>query len=474
MNRNKSYQSNININNFGVIGNADIDVVPLTVFIGPNSSGKSFIAKLIQCFSLPHESTIVEKGFIHLLNSSKNFNESNLNLFNEFDMRFKEYLNSNPTLNSDPFVINFKEFRPLIEEVILKHLADVFKEEIMEQFEMDLDDLINFNKDFFEIRINNNIFKKERDKPFSLPVNTLFLRSNSRNGSNDENAVLHLYFDEESNIYIQMESSVVDKEESFITIYGLIGSIIFENLLLENSYYIPAERSELIMDKRLLIRKIQNKSDLSKNQSDVLANIINIDKADKGDFFDLSCQFEKEFSGIFADVEDNGILNEIVYRSSQFDRQISSKILSTSISEMSIFSLYLKYILKKGDLLIIEEPEAHLHPANQRLLVKYFVKAINQGLKILITTHSDYIISQIDNMINLNNVSEADLSSLNYTKDHILNFEDVNIYNFKKNQDNSYDAEKIDIDEDGFMEDNFSKIADELYEESIFIRNSSF
>ena len=140
---------------------------------------------------------------------------------------------------------------------------------------------------------------------------------------------------------------------------------------------------------------------------------------------------------------------------------------------MSILILYLKYVLNEGDLLIIEEPEAHLHPANQRLLVKYFVKAINNGLKILITTHSDYIISQIDNMINLNSIHQDKLNDLNYVAEDILDFKDISIYNFKKNSDGTFNSEKIIINENGFIEDNFSKIADELYEETIFIRNSS-
>ena len=75
----------------------------------------------------------------------------------------------------------------------------------------------------------------------------------------------------------------------------------------------------------------------------------------------MGCEFEKEFSGIGVDIEDESLFNEIIYKDIKNENKISSKLLSTSIHKMSVFSIYLKYVLKKGDLLIIEEPEAHLH-----------------------------------------------------------------------------------------------------------------
>ena len=42
---------NLKIENFGSIKQANIDISPLTIFIGLNSSGKSFIAHIIQCFN---------------------------------------------------------------------------------------------------------------------------------------------------------------------------------------------------------------------------------------------------------------------------------------------------------------------------------------------------------------------------------------------------------------------------------------
>lgn len=421
--------NSISINNFGLIKETTVDIKPLTVFTGANSSGKSFIARLIHSLS--------SIGDIPSFEVMKYLDDDNQRLFNKINEDSLNHFKN----STEPFKVPVDNVNKLIKEGILKFFSLIYNDIITDQFEEDLNHLINFKKDIFKIKTDNITLKKQKNKD--------------------------LDFDYE------FDGELLSINLPFAEFYHECYLKILKEIPDTDSYYIPAERSEIIIDKKILSRRVKNESDLSKNQSDVLSDIINIDSNKKGEFYKLGCEFDLEFSGIIVDVEEKNFINDIIYKEYESNEQLPSKLLSTSIHEMTLFSLYLKYILKPGDLLIIEEPEAHLHPENQRLLLKYIVKAVNSGLNIIITTHSEYISDQLNNLVRLNNVTDEKIRQLNYTKDCVLDCQDLAIYNFKKLSHYEYAAEKLDIDETGFFEENFSKIVDELYAETVEITNSS-
>lgn len=71
---------------------------------------------------------------------------------------------------------------------------------------------------------------------------------------------------------------------------------------------------------------------------------------------------------------------------------------SSMVKELSPLALYLRYLAKPGELLVIDEPEMNLHPAAQVKIIEFLAMLANAGLHVLITTHSSYV---VDHLVNL-------------------------------------------------------------------------
>ena len=74
---------------------------------------------------------------------------------------------------------------------------------------------------------------------------------------------------------------------------------------------------------------------------------------------------------------------------------------SSSARGLSDLYFFLRHVARRNHLLIIDEPESHLDTANQVLLARLLARLIKAGLKVLLTTHSDYLIKELNNLIML-------------------------------------------------------------------------
>ncbi len=87
---------------------------------------------------------------------------------------------------------------------------------------------------------------------------------------------------------------------------------------------------------------------------------------------------------------------------------------------MSNIYFYLAKERKSDDpILIIDEPESHLDPVNQIEFARALARWANSGIRVLISTHSDYIVKEINNLIMLHSSfqdKEEVVGRLGYTE----------------------------------------------------------
>jgi len=99
---------------------------------------------------------------------------------------------------------------------------------------------------------------------------------------------------------------------------------------------------------------------------------------------------------------------------------------SSSVRSLLDIGFYIKHIAQKGDLLIIDEPELNLHPENQRKIARLLVRLVNVGIKVFITTHSDYIIKELNTLIMFNYKKGSDVIKELMNKNGYLDSELIN------------------------------------------------
>lgn len=141
------------------------------------------------------------------------------------------------------------------------------------------------------------------------------------------------------------------------------------------------------------------------------------------------------------------------------------------VSELAPVVLYLRYLLSPGDLLIIEEPEAHLHPASQVAFARCLVRLVNRGLRICLTTHSEFFLQQINNAIMASALTADQTAGLGVSTDR-LGSEKVAAYFFDPGPTGTI-VRRLSIDpKAGIPEASFDAVTEQLYNETISLDKS--
>ena len=140
---------------------------------------------------------------------------------------------------------------------------------------------------------------------------------------------------------------------------------------------------------------------------------------------------------------------------------------SSLITELAALNI-LEEDIREGALLFFEEPEAHLHLAAQRQMARFIVTLINKGCHMIITTHSDTFLQQLNNLLMLDKISKynpAILSELEIEKDEIMSNDKVAVYDFYCDSSKTQ-VNRLDFGKYGFVADSLNEVIFKLATET--------
>lgn len=446
----------IKVQKFGAIKNAEIDLSKkLSVFCEPNGTGKTYLAYLIYALT----------------------SQYNRNIGNSLSTdKIKELFENNETnITIDSKVL--LEYKSGIFRSVKDNLWNIFalSENKSEKYFKDTEIIcLTTDNDFLDI-----INKIEIDEPvklFGFEFNIL-----KKSNSLDINIKLSDKIIKNSDFKNFVDLLLLSSIYSILSFYPITSSTIFP--VERNSIYTFSDELSINNNERFeLIKELSaGKKDINpielffkrttrypqpiRDGLRVAEDLENIQK-NNSLFFDFAEEIENELLKGKVGITSEG---NVEFASEKAPRiKLSFHQSSSIVKTLSSLVIYLKHLASYNDLLIIDEPELNLHPDNQVKLTRIFARLINKGLRLVISTHSDYIIREINNLIMFSNVdAKEDFSSIyNYNKGEYINLNDVSAYffNYKNERAKQTEVTPIKIDKYGFEVETLDNTIDYLNE----------
>ena len=420
----------ISVRNFGPIAEADLDLRPLTVFVGPSNTGKTYLSVLIYAL---HR---VFDGFSG---------------FPSWDiLQFLTY-----NLHYDSSSDNIEMRKALVEALNKRNRGQPFKFSDLPK---------QARKQIQDPESHSNALQTELKRCFDLDSVSGLI--NSPSGENDEITVSLKVSDENQDLWSfkmgvsESEARVDGHINEEMVLFPEDGKRLRETPRAEDffelflwrreatgqQYYLPAARSGIMQSHRVIASSLVTRSTragLEALEVPTLSGVV-------ADFMQQIILYEKDESpddGLnhIADVLESDVLTgqiitkpsptgypEFLYRPQETKQEISLTRSSSMVSELAPFVLFLRGVISPGDTLIIEEPEAHLHPAAQTQMAATIARLVRAGVRVIVTTHSDFMLQEIGNLMRVGMLKEKGALKKE-TNDWLLPAE-VGAWLFQKNR----------------------------------------
>ncbi len=162
-------------------------------------------------------------------------------------------------------------------------------------------------------------------------------------------------------------------------------------------------------------------------------------------FSDLVADLERSIMGGTLGVSHLGVATFTPHGA---EKRLDVQQAASVVKSLSSLVFHLRHQALRGDLLIIDEPELNLHPDNQRKVARFLARAVNRGFRILISTHSDYVLRELNQLLQLGRPDERAkklVQELGYPEDALLQPADIGVYLFQGGT-----AKEVEVSEEGF------------------------
>ena len=485
----------LSVSNFGPIAEADIELRPLTVFVGPSNTGKSYLASLIYALHNSFIQIFYPQNIMPPLqevngNSSiKLYKQEQTDLFKWASKMFssdtpKENISDESDYSIPPNI------QDIFDEYIRLRYSSTIEEEIKRCFGVDtINDLVryNSNKKISHIEIYSDLNEKS-----NLAKANINIKENSLEFSTLIPTDLLQIFDISSTLLSYFNSIIPERSGRKLS-EELVAEIIINSItseitrinmiqLLPPAFYLPADRTGVMHAHQVVMSSLIRGATtagishklrvpiLSGVLGDFLNELLAMSKVteNKDNLIHAAKLIEREIldGSVHSEGESEDIpYPEFTYQPDGWKNKLPLMNSSSMVSELAPVVLYLRHMVRRGNTLIIEEPESHLHPSKQVEFMRQLALLAKEGVRIIITTHSEWVLEAISNIVKVSGLSGTQRNGLP-SENIDLKPNDIGIWLFKpKNRPKGSVIEEIKI------KDNSIDLPDDYYEVMLSLYN---
>lgn len=385
----------LTVEGFGKIEQAEVDVRPLTLFVGPNNTGKSYLASLIWGIVQRHATLDIPVGPEQVA----------------VDALLRERLvkGGNLLLSDSDLAVFQSAFRAAWDANRSEVVQWVFNNSAVNAKRID------FSASQAQI---------PRKIPNFLLKSLMKLEPNSKQFEATRNVLIRL-----------LGSGNLSRRTNFDD----------EQWRPEDAVYMPASRTGFMQLYKAAARRSLREAFLSARSDEKWLELttpsyhfielltFGLQKTTWSEYIDESNLLQQQIHGRVEVVRGVGV-NDYRYFPSGTSLSLPMGLSSSMVTEIAPLILVLRY-MSEFPVLILEEPEAHLHPELQRRVAQVIVRLVRKGLIVVITTHSADFCQQINNFMKLGALSpdkraEAQ-KKFGYESQDYLELDDVSGYEFK-------------------------------------------